>query len=309
MEPKTYGLDTLAFICAGSTNATDEAGWAEAIHKALLPRHEVDLDCADYKVRDGGLWRNGKVRVVVGTPTAERDVLRWQPVAGLTKPALPIPFTAAEFAAFTLAGRGIMVIERFEDDDDEDALSEAELAKLGRDGTDAREVLREAHRLRLEAKRRFSRNCAKPDEPPRLLFDDADTDEAARWLLDAAHLGAVPAAAGVVHPGTAGGDETELLRCVPPAELLLAFKPWLKADWFKKLDGWLLGARRREGTSGRGGRPALFCPHAVMVGLTTKTRGMRLPKARGWHILREHFCNTYAAFETRRPRTGTAIDE
>ena len=192
MEQKTYGLDSLAFICAGRTNATNEAAWVKAIHTALLPMYEGEDERAIYRVRDGGLWRNCEMRVAVGAPSGERDVLEWQPIADPKKPALPIPFTAGEFAAFTLAGRGTMVIERFEDEDDEDALSDLELAKLGLYGDEAREVLREANRLRLEASRRFRRNVAKPEEPPLLQLDDEGTKNAVAWLLN----GAEPAPAG-----------------------------------------------------------------------------------------------------------------
>lgn len=189
MEPKTYGLETLALIVAGRTGATDKHGWSDALHKATLPRSETDVKKSRYEVRDGGLWRNSKAGAAVGTPMAERDVLEWQPVASEAKPALPIPFTACEFAAFTLAGLGAMVIERFEDDEDEDedALSDAAIGALGRNGADAKEVLREAHRLRLEAIQRFGHNIAKEAEPLCNVLDDAETDKAAAWLLNDAH--------------------------------------------------------------------------------------------------------------------------
>ena len=187
MEQKTYGLDTLAFICAGSTSATDADAWVKAIHKALLPRHEDRRKRATYRVRDDGLYRNSKMRVAVGLSSCDSEVLHWQPVRGAKKPALPIPFTAGEFAAFTLAGLGTMVIERFEDDDDDEALNERALAELGRNGAEAREVLREAHNLRLEAKRLFGRNVAEPDEPPVMqLGDKTETDNAVAWLLNEA---------------------------------------------------------------------------------------------------------------------------
>lgn len=188
MESKTYGLETLARIVAGRTGATDEHGWSDAIHKAMLPSYEIDPDKSRYEVRGGGLWRNSKASpAAVGTPMAEHDVLEWQPIASDKKPALPIPFTAGEFAAFTLAGFGVMVIERFEGIDDEDELNDVELGKLGRNGADAKELLREAHRLRLAAVQRFGINVAKEGEPPTFQLDDASTDEAAAWLLNDAH--------------------------------------------------------------------------------------------------------------------------
>ncbi len=107
-----------------------------------------------------------------------------------------------------------------------------------------------------------------------------------------------------------GAGAAEFDRWVTPDELLPAFAPFLKAARFDKLEGWLLKARRSEGKPGRNGRSALFCPYAVMLGLTTKIRRTSsLPKIQGWHILREKFPDTYAAFEAQRPRTSPTDDE
>lgn len=105
-------------------------------------------------------------------------------------------------------------------------------------------------------------------------------------------------------------DAAMLARCVTRDQLIAAFPQFLNADKFRKLEGWLLKARQRKGTPGRNGRPALFCPYAIMLGITTKIRGKgKLPQARGWHILLKEFPDTYAAFEAQRPRTGTADDD
>ena len=93
----------------------------------------------------------------------------------------------------------------------------------------------------------------------------------------------------LVQAGTAGQDADTPAGWATSAQLIEAFPQFLKVDRFRKLEGWLLDARRRKGEAGRRGRPALFCPYAVMLGLTTKMRGRRLPKVRGWHVLREQF--------------------
>lgn len=83
---------------------------------------------------------------------------------------------------------------------------------------------------------------------------------------------------------------------VTQEKLLAAFEDWgLKAAWFRALQGhqWLLNARRQEGVGGRGGRKALFCPYAVMVGLTkdikARSKDEKLPFNEGVRILRSRF--------------------
>ena len=155
-----------------------------------------------------------------------------------------------------------------------------------------------------------ARHCLLP-RPPRalrgLIFHRAEAKTIGELELVAIERVALPAVDAEHGPG-AGAAEFD--RWVTPAELLPAFAPLLKAAWFDKLEGWLLKARRRAGEPGRNGRPALFCPHAVMLGLTTKIRRTsRLPQIPGWHILREKFPDTYAAFEAQRPRTSPTDDE
>jgi hypothetical protein len=223
--------------------------------------YEGEDERAIYRVRDGGLWRNCEMRVAVGAPSGERDVLEWQPIADPKKPALPIPFTAGEFAAFTLAGRGTMVIERFEDEDDEDALSDLELAKLGLYGDEAREVLREANRLRLEASRRFRRNVAKPEEPPLLQLDDEGTKNAVAWLLNGAEPApagdaAVPLATIATEPAAAGPASVPLRALRPLTTRMIAdafngINQVSAAQWLVwlgdlKHHGWLIPARAEK---------------------------------------------------------------
>ena len=162
MEPKTYGLDTLALICADDISRT-------------LPH---------FKVKKHGLYLRKRKRTTfaVGTPLPEIETLRWHAGKDEAMAALPIPFTAYEFAAFTLAGMGLSAIERFERLDDEDVLNEAEMTALGSNGGDAREVLREAQRLRLDAYRQQRiEDGRNEDQQPR------DADVAAAWLLNDAY--------------------------------------------------------------------------------------------------------------------------
>ena len=98
---------------------------------------------------------------------------------------------------------------------------------------------------------------------------------------------------------------------VPREELLAAFPQWLKREWFNNLSdrAWLRDARRVHGTPGRGGRPALFCPYAVMDGLMKHVKGKRLPQVSGWHILKTTFPASHALNESKRPRTKRNDDE
>lgn len=87
-------------------------------------------------------------------------------------------------------------------------------------------------------------------------------------------------------------------------ELLSAFAPFLKKTNFRKLEGWLLAARRAPGKPGRNCTEPLFCPYAVMRGLMG-SKAAHMPQARGWHILKAEFPDAFAAHEHERPRTAS----
>ncbi len=150
MQPKSYSLNTLMIICSNDVAGTP-------------PEFQLSAEGLMLKRR----------RPTPGQPLAERNVLEWHARADVEKPALPVPFTAYDLAAFTLAGMGMFVLERFERFDD-DALDDAALADLGDNGGAAREVLQEANRLRLIAREKFG-------------TDDAGVRKAAHWLLHDAH--------------------------------------------------------------------------------------------------------------------------
>lgn len=86
------------------------------------------------------------------------------------------------------------------------------------------------------------------------------------------------------------------------AELLVAFRGYLKSDWFDKVKDrdWLAKARKEKGVGGLGTTP-LFCPYEVMIGLQTKIQGRRLPTAEGWRRLRQYFSDAYVKFEHGDP--------
>lgn len=88
-------------------------------------------------------------------------------------------------------------------------------------------------------------------------------------------------------------------------QLLDAFKQWgLQLDWFDDLGGhkWLLDARRIKGRGQRSHQiKAMFCPYAVMLGMTQRVRE-KIEVETGWRILKRKFPKTYAIFEAHDPR-------
>ena len=151
MEPKKYSCASLRAMCGRQSV------------KEVLPWHDL---------KDDGLWLAERERFIAFN---EREVMEWHPRRNSKVPALPVPFSAYELAAFFLAGGGTFLHDVF---DDGDSLDEAALAALGSNADDEREVLREAHRLYLEANSRFGR-------------DDEGVRKAAEWLLNDAPVAAV----------------------------------------------------------------------------------------------------------------------
>ena len=151
MEPKKYSCASLRAMCGRQSV------------KEVLPWHDL---------KDDGLWLAERERFIAFN---EREVMEWHPRRNSQVPALPVPFSAYELAAFFLAGGGTLLHDVF---DDGDLLDEAALAALGSNADDEREALREAHRLYLEANSRFGR-------------DDEGVREAAEWLLNAAPVASV----------------------------------------------------------------------------------------------------------------------
>lgn len=143
MEPKKYSCASLRAMCGRQSV------------KEVLPWHDL---------KDDGLWLAERERFIAFN---EREVMEWHPRRNSKVPALPVPFSAYELAAFFLAGGGTFLHDVF---DDGDSLDEAALAALGSNADDEREALREAHRLYLEANSRFGR-------------DDEGVRKAAEWLL------------------------------------------------------------------------------------------------------------------------------
>ncbi len=153
MGPRKYSRATLELLC-----------WPDGINDRL-PWHELKetgLYLADEPFRS---WAR---RGIFDSP--EREVVEWHPRRDPELPALPLPFSARELAAFFLAGGGTFLLEPFENDDVPD---EEAMALLGENGDAAREVLREACRLRKKAVDRFGHSSE-------------GTRHAAEWLLDGA---------------------------------------------------------------------------------------------------------------------------
>lgn len=160
MKEKTYTIETLKQICG------DEK------LKEVFETH---------KSREDGLWvRKLPQRERRFLTRAEQAIFEWHPEGNLDRPALPYPFTARQLAAFSLAGGGsaireicVTTVSRSPDDgipDELTALDEEYLAELGDNADDAREALREVHRLYAECVARFGST-------------DKGVRDAANWLL------------------------------------------------------------------------------------------------------------------------------
>lgn len=169
MEKPRYSLNVLERLCHG-----DLAG--------RLPWHVL---------KDDGLW----TKLHDEMPAAERAVVEWHPRQDEEVPALPVPFTANELAAFMLAGGGWLLLEPFEHPEEVRGvealpappwppLDERALEDLGPNAGRAREALREVHRLLRLSVERFGR-------------DDAGVRSAATWLLSGSNAENGSAAAGV----------------------------------------------------------------------------------------------------------------
>ena len=190
-----YGLKTLADLCPRGRFATD----AERV-EAVFPWHRVAPD---------GLW------VVDADPTAddaERAVFEWHPHHNNRRAALPIPFSAADLAAFFLAGGGVLFFTDWFDRNvslGENALTaqgpntvesrkairvahallgpnldEAALTALGPNKVEALEAIRAAHALLVEVRGMFG----------------FDANKSAAWLLDPARLETCIMAANALPP-------------------------------------------------------------------------------------------------------------
>ncbi|MBC7376018.1 MAG: hypothetical protein H7346_01105, partial [Burkholderiaceae bacterium] len=86
MEPKKYSTASLLTMC-------DDRGNGEV--KEVLPWHDLN---------DDGLWLSKPGPLVVGN---DLETMQWHPRMNGNLPALPIPFSAYELAAFFLAGGGV----------------------------------------------------------------------------------------------------------------------------------------------------------------------------------------------------------
>lgn len=169
MEPKKYPLSVLERLCDSDIGGR-------------LPWHVLE---------DDGLWLKPRMCV---SPSVERDVMEWHPHEDEELAALPVPFTAAELAAFMLAGGGLFLLESFEDQFADvpegsfpDPLDEDALDRLGPNSGQAREAIREAHRLLRLSTERFGRG-------------DGGARSAAEWLLSRAVAASGDAAKATSEP-------------------------------------------------------------------------------------------------------------
>ncbi len=315
MTTKTYGLHALMDMCGGDENSVRE----------MFPRLDLEHDelwlCRSAKDAlmhgqfDEAAPSNARLE-------AERLGWTWHPARDSGKPVLPVPFTACQLAAFMLAGEGMNLYEKFDfgavvdwrtipelpdgtaDDEkqsraqriaylqqvERDASAEFETAlrSLGDNADEAREVLRDAIRLRRKADAENGRS----DEGVRL---------SAKWLLDG---GQGTCNADADTPATL--DHSLLAS---PHELIAAFGVFtgMNPQWFKSLGDSpaLKAARKRPGVSGRKGSPPLFCPMEVTRWLLDPTRKKGRPfksEDTAWRLLEASFPKVHAKHSAADPR-------
>jgi hypothetical protein len=127
-----------------------------------------------HKLLENGLWLVGyDPSISAGETPAERTLFEWHPRQNIDLPALPIPFTENELAAFFLDGGGWFLHQHFRDSS-ANGLSDEALEGLRENSANARDALQQAHALYLLAASRFDLN------------DDAGIRGAAEWLLQPA---------------------------------------------------------------------------------------------------------------------------
>jgi hypothetical protein len=99
--------------------------------------------------------------------------------------------------------------------------------------------------------------------------------------------------------------QTDFRKLATPEQLIKAFSAstGMKKDWFTGNHSAILKqARVVKGTPGINGMPALYCPMQVMIWLTTKPRGKKLPETNGWTLLEGHFPEVYKEHQAADPR-------
>lgn len=127
-----------------------------------------------HKLLENGLWLVGyDPSISAGETPAERTLFEWHPRQNIDLPALPIPFTENELAAFFLDGGGWFLHQHFRDSS-ANGLSDDALEGLRENSANARDALQQAHAQYLLAASRFDLN------------DDAGIRGAAEWLLQPA---------------------------------------------------------------------------------------------------------------------------
>ena len=170
----------------------------------------------------------------------ETEDLEWRPTGNPDDPVLPFPFSARQLAAFFLAGVGAEFRERFVRDNPS-TLDEAALARLGPDADSAREALREANRLYLQA---LQTNEGRRDAADWLLLGAAETSTSETPPDDPPKAVAIGAQVKAV--------EAEREDRPPMESTPLAAAFWFVPNLDKKLANtakhrWVLPARVRPG--------------------------------------------------------------
>ena len=186
-----FGLDALEALCGGGSGAV----------ATVLSLYAVET-------RGGvqGLWMPELTEAQRRMDSATASVVEWHPHGDSSKPALPLPFSAYDLAAFGLAGGGAILSSRFYDCS---FIDEDELSELGQNAERLRQLVRRTHGLEQDAYRpQRIEDGRSEEEQPR------NAREAAQWLqaevkrMEAAEsIPAASMAARARHPQSVDDDQ------------------------------------------------------------------------------------------------------
>jgi len=194
-----------------------------------------------HKLLENGLWLVGyDPSISAGETPAERTLFEWHPRQNIDLPALPIPFTENELAAFFLDGGGWFLHQHFRDSS-ANGLSDEALEGLRENSANARDALQQAHALYLLAASRFDLN------------DDAGIRGAAEWLLQLAD-DVMPVVAPANDEPKVKSDAPMPVNGLPTKQIAECFADctFTETNWPKRLSAtkWLSNYKIAPGEAG-----------------------------------------------------------
>jgi hypothetical protein len=165
MTQKLYSMQVLKDLCGPAKRSGEPP---QKTINDFFGTHWFDA----YEVRPDGVW------LLDAPPGESLDVAEWHPRRDRERPALPLPFSVHDLAAFMLSGGGAGLFEKFYNASNGESNGVA-LDELGPNADKAREVWLAAFVLIVDATAQFGRS----DEAVR---------QAADWLLAATPKSAPP---------------------------------------------------------------------------------------------------------------------